>query len=56
MIIEKPKIEPSKYQKVIYDTIINTNKNIVVKATAGSGKTTTLVEISKIIPKEMEVI
>ena len=56
MIIEKPKIEPSKYQKVIYDTIINTNKNIVVKATAGSGKTTTLVEISKIIPKEMEVV
>ena len=35
MIIEKSKITPSKYQRAIYDEILNTNRNIVVRATAG---------------------
>lgn len=45
------KIKPSKYQEAIYDAILNTDKNIVVKASAGSGKTTTIIEASKLIPQ-----
>ncbi len=41
--------KPSKYQQAIYDCVINTNKNIVVNATAGSGKTTVLEECSRLI-------
>lgn len=42
---------PSKYQSDIFDAIKNTNKNIVVSATAGSGKSTTLVQALNYIPK-----
>ncbi len=41
---------PNKYQEAIYNTVTGSNKNIVVRATAGSGKTTTLVGCSKILP------
>lgn len=34
----------SHYQTAIFDAVINTNSNIAVNATAGSGKTTTIVE------------
>lgn len=46
----KEKVQYSKYQIPIFDTIMTTNLNIVVNATAGSGKTFTAVEISKLIP------
>lgn len=39
--------EWSHYQKAIFDTYENTDKNIVISATAGASKTTCLVEISK---------
>lgn len=41
----------SQYQIDIFKATDETNKNIVVNATAGSGKTTILVEISKRIPR-----
>jgi DNA helicase-2/ATP-dependent DNA helicase PcrA len=48
-IVQK-KMTPSKYQVAIYDKIANTNDNVAVSASAGSGKTTTIVEGSKLIP------
>jgi DNA helicase II / ATP-dependent DNA helicase PcrA len=45
---------PSKYQLAIYDAIKNTNSNIFVAATAGSGKTTTIIECSKLIPQHLD--
>lgn len=38
---------PSKYQQAIFDTWKNTNSNILVEAVAGSGKTTTIIELMK---------
>lgn len=48
-------MKPSKYQKEIYDTYNNTSKNIVISATAGSGKSTTLVELAKLTPSYKKV-
>lgn len=45
---------PSKYQSAIYDAILNTNANIAVQAGPGSGKTTTIVEASKMIDPRKE--
>lgn len=52
IIVKEKKQTPSKYQVNIYDTLIYTDKNIVVKASAGSGKTTTIIECSKLIPQD----
>ena len=52
-VIEK--VEYSTYQNAIFDTILATNKNIVVNATAGSGKTFTAVEISQLVPASKNV-
>lgn len=41
---------PSTYQQDIYQALITTTSHILVGATAGSGKTTTIVEGSKLIP------
>jgi superfamily I DNA/RNA helicase len=41
----------SKYQNDIFEAIKNTKLNIVVNATAGSGKTTTTTQALKLIPK-----
>lgn len=41
----------SKYQLAIFDQVKNTDMNICVQATAGAGKTTTLLEILNLIPK-----
>lgn len=46
----------SKYQLDIFDKVKNTNKNIVIAATAGSGKTTTIIEASKLIPKHKRAL
>ena len=42
---------PSKYQLDIYETFQTTNDNITISAVAGSGKTTVLLELLKLIPK-----
>jgi DNA helicase-2/ATP-dependent DNA helicase PcrA len=41
---------PSKYQTAIFDFVENGSGHGVVQATAGSGKTTTLVEVAKLLP------
>jgi len=38
---------PSKYQLAVFNEVENGNTDIVVEATAGSGKSTTLVEVTK---------
>lgn len=43
-------MEWSKYQLAIFDAYENTNKNIVIEATAGSGKTFTLKELCNRTP------
>ena len=40
----------SKYQKAIYKAFQLTNKNISISAVAGSGKTTTLLQLLSFIP------
>lgn len=42
---------PSKYQTDIYEAIENSNDSIAVDAVAGSGKTTTIVEVGNRIPR-----
>jgi DNA helicase II / ATP-dependent DNA helicase PcrA len=39
--------KPSKYQQAIFDAWETTNSNILVEAVAGSGKTTTIVELMR---------
>jgi len=45
---------PSKYQQAIYDAILKQDCHILIRATAGSGKTTTIVEASKMIDPRKE--
>jgi DNA helicase-2/ATP-dependent DNA helicase PcrA len=49
-------MEPSTYQLAVYNAIQNGKSDILVKATAGSGKTTTIVNASKLIPAGLEVV
>ena len=42
---------PSKYQKAIYEAFQTTDDNINISAVAGSGKTTVLLELLKLVPK-----
>jgi len=46
---------PSKYQQKIYDFIQNGEGNGIVEAVAGSGKTTTIVNATKVIPVDKKV-
>lgn len=46
------KMTPSKYQLDIYNAFQTTNDNITISAVAGSGKTTVLLELLKLIPKD----
>lgn len=48
--------KPSRYQIDIHNTISGTNHNIVTNATAGSGKTTTIVEGSKLISRKFKIL
>lgn len=43
-------MKPSDYQLKIYETFQTTNDNITISAVAGSGKTTVLLELLKLIP------
>lgn len=48
--------EWSKYQKAVFDFIQNSNDSAVINAVAGSGKTSTIVEASKIAVKKGSVL
>lgn len=41
---------PSEEQQAIFDALLNESGNILVRARAGTGKTTTLIEAMKLIP------
>ena len=49
-------MKPSKYQLDFYNEVKNTNNNIILEACAGSGKTHSLVEALKLIPKYKKTI
>lgn len=49
-------MNPDKYQQAVIDTYQKTNQNIFVEATAGSGKTTTLIELSRRTPPTRDSI
>lgn len=59
-IIETKKVSkkftPSKYQKEIFKFITKDNKNALISAVAGSGKTTTLIKALEIIPEDNSVL
>lgn len=44
---------PSQYQLNIFDSLLNTTKNLVVQAVPGSGKTTTIITASKLLPPSL---
>ena len=46
-------LKSSKYQEAIYDFVRTQKGNLVVQATAGSGKTTTAIEIARIAKEEL---
>jgi len=48
--------KPSKYQTDIFDFILNDDRNAVISAVAGSGKTTTLIKALEIIPSNKTVL
>lgn len=58
--IEKKKVSkkftPSKFQKEIFKFILKDNKNALISAVAGSGKTTTLIKALEIIPENNSVL
>lgn len=47
---------PSKYQRAIYHEVKSGSGNVVIEARAGSGKTTTLVNALKLIPKNKRIL
>lgn len=49
-------MEPSKYQKAIYKWIQKEKGNAIIQAVAGSGKTTTIIEASKLLPTDKSCI
>lgn len=55
-IIEEVKFVPSKYQSAIYDFVEHGVGNLVVEAAAGAGKTTTLLEILKLLPSDKKIL
>lgn len=46
--------KPSKYQEDFFNFVINGEGNAVIEATAGSGKSTSLVAAMKLIPKKQK--
>lgn len=50
------KFIPSLYQEKIFHFILKSNKNGVISAVAGSGKTTTLLQALKLIPTDKSIL
>lgn len=49
-------MKPSSYQQAIFDFISNGSGSAVIEAVAGSGKTTTVLECLKLIPRNQSVL
>jgi DNA helicase-2/ATP-dependent DNA helicase PcrA len=47
---------PSQYQENIFNHILNDNRNLIISAVAGSGKTTTLLKVLEMIPEDKSVL
>ena len=54
--MEAKKFTPSKYQRDIFDYILNGDGNLVIEAVAGAGKTASIIESLKIIPSDKKVL
>lgn len=52
----KKEFNPSALQQEIFKAIVNQQANILIEAVAGSGKSTTIVESLKLIPKDDKVL
>jgi DNA helicase-2/ATP-dependent DNA helicase PcrA len=50
------KFTPSKFQKDIFNFILKDDRNAVISAVAGSGKTTTLLKALDLIPEDKTVL
>lgn len=50
------KFKPSNYQLDIFKNYRETNSNLVISSVAGSGKTTTILELLKFVPNHKKVI
>ena len=46
----------SVFQEAIFEHVLSSNKNLAINAVAGSGKTTTIVECAKRLPKTKEIL
>ena len=49
-------MKPSAYQKDIYKIFTQSSDNINISAVAGSGKTTVLIELLKLLPKDKTAV
>tara|TARA_R100000306_G_C4366263_1_gene137786 strand:- start:37 stop:1515 length:1479 start_codon:yes stop_codon:yes gene_type:complete len=49
-------MKPSKYQTAIYEEFPNLENNLLIEAVAGSGKTTTIVEAARLVPRDKSAI
>ena len=48
--------KPSIYQRIVFNKFKNSDKNLIISAVAGSGKTTTIVSCIDFIPKGKDSI
>lgn len=49
-------MQPSKYQRAIYAAFQHTKRNLNISAVAGSGKTTTLLELLRFVPTNKQCL
>lgn len=49
-------MQPSKYQRAIYAAFQRTDRNLNISAVAGSGKTTTLLELLRFVPTNKQCL
>lgn len=49
-------MKPSLYQQAIFDFVANQSGSAIIEAVAGSGKTTTIVNALKLIPKDKSIL
>ena len=55
-IVEEVVLKPSHYQEAIYDFVEHDVGNLVVEAAAGAGKTSTLLQILRLLPSDKKVL